>query len=385
MDHITQVTDKLSAYYTEDEAFPNCLYLYGLKSVGKSLCLQKFLDSSQDWLCSVVVHAQECYTSKILFDTIINSLNGHKLSKASNYANYAKVDSIEDFLKELTSLDTGKSYLIAIENAEKLRDMEFNILPVFCKLQEFTGLNISCVFVSHVAFEKFGAASTTNIIHVSNYTKNDIIEIFSSKYPQVHNKIDEQIKNDKSINLGEKTRQRAIITSMDEEFYRNYLNIFLNVFFKACRDITELEFLVNKCYKSYYAPVISGEIKPNDITNLWRNITKLLKVSFNTSHMRIENITDMSKKTYDDWSMMEEAPNCQSTVRAFAQTLELPYYAKYLIIASFLASHNDAKSDKRLFMKHHGKEKKRQKKAKVRTTDKRKLPLIFIFFFFEGF
>lgn len=365
MDRIRRVTDQLSAYYSEDEAFPNCLYLFGLKSVGKSICLQKFLESSRDWLCSVVVHAQECYISKILFDTIINSLNGHELSKANGYANYTKIDSIEDFLKELSSLDPRKSYLLAIENAEKLRDMEFNILPVFSKLQEFTGLNISCVFVSHMAFEKLGAAATTVTIHVPNYTKNDLIEIFLSNYPQVHNIIDEQIKSDQSINPGEKMRQCAIVQSMDEEFYRNYLNIFLNVFFKACRDITELEFLANKCYKSYYAPVISGEIKHNDITHLWRNVTKLLKVSFNTSHMRIENITatDLAKKTDDDRSMMA-APDSQN-VRAFAQTLELPYYAKYLLIASFLASHNDAKSDKRLFMKHHGKEKKRQKKAKV--------------------
>lgn len=383
MNRTTQVIDQLSAYYSEDEAFPNCLYLFGLKSVGKTFCLHKFLDSSRDWLCSVVVHAQECYTNKILFDTIVNSLNGHKLSKASNYVNYAKVDSIDDFLKELSSLDAGKSYLIAIENAEKLRDMEFNMLPVFWKLQEFTGLNISCVFVSHIAFEKLGAAPTTAIIQVPNYTKNDLIEIFSNNYPQVRQKINEKVECDESIDLEEKMRKRAIVQSMDEEFYRNFLNIFLNVFFKACRDIIELEFLANKCYKSYYAPVINGEIKYNDITNLWRNITKLLKVSFNTSHMRIENITDMSKKTDDDWSMMEAAPNCQSSVRAFAQTLELPYYAKYLLIASFLASHNDAKSDKRLFMKHHGKEKKRQKKAKVRTTDNlRKHSLIFIFFLF---
>jgi origin recognition complex subunit 5 len=42
-----------------------------------------------------------------------------------------------------------------------------------------------------------------------------------------------------------------------------------------------------------------------------------------------------------------------------ARKLELPYYAKYLLIAGFLASHNAAKEDKRLFMKFHGKQRKR--------------------------
>lgn len=41
------------------------------------------------------------------------------------------------------------------------------------------------------------------------------------------------------------------------------------------------------------------------------------------------------------------------------QQLELPFYAKYLLIAAYLASHNDAKLDKRLFMKNHGKKRKR--------------------------
>lgn len=41
------------------------------------------------------------------------------------------------------------------------------------------------------------------------------------------------------------------------------------------------------------------------------------------------------------------------------QSLDLPYYAKYFLIAAFLASYNSPKDDKRLFVKNHGKKKKR--------------------------
>lgn len=58
-----------------------------------------------------------------------------------------------------------------------------------------------------------------------------------------------------------------------------------------------------------------------------------------------------------------------TTNRIYSKQFELPYYAKYLLIASYLASHIDAKSDKRLFMKNHGKQRKRKQtiaaKAKV--------------------
>jgi origin recognition complex subunit 5 len=362
------VVKKLSSFYTKEEQFPNCLYLFGQKSVGKSLCLGSFLNSSSDWVKSVEVQAAECYVNKILFETIINAFSGHKPSNDNNYAPSAvKIDSIEDFLNELSVMDTEMSYIIAVENAEKLRDMECNILPVFMKLQELTGLNISCIFLSHIALEKYGMADMIKI-HVPDHTKADLIEIFASKFNEISQKTIKNIEKNQALTDIERETQIELAGKLDEDFYRNYLNIFLNVFYKACRDITELQFLANKCYPPYYAPVLSGEIKFNDVTNLWRNITKLMKVSLNTSYMRIENLSanDMSLKPREfEEHVTTPADAVKNTIRAFAQTLELPYYAKYLLIASFLASHNDSKTDKRLFMKHHGKERKRIKKAKV--------------------
>ena len=38
--------------------------------------------------------------------------------------------------------------------------------------------------------------------------------------------------------------------------------------------------------------------------------------------------------------------------------VELPFHSKFLLIAAYLASYNPAKSDKRFFVKHHGKQRK---------------------------
>lgn len=38
--------------------------------------------------------------------------------------------------------------------------------------------------------------------------------------------------------------------------------------------------------------------------------------------------------------------------------VELPYYSKFLLIAAYLASYNPARTDRRFFLKHHGKMKK---------------------------
>lgn len=57
-----------------------------------------------------------------------------------------------------------------------------------------------------------------------------------------------------------------------------------------------------------------------------------------------------------------------SSTKAEVQKLELPYYTKYLLIAAYLASHNDAKIDKRLFVKNHGKQKKRVQNIRAKAT-----------------
>ena len=155
--------------------------------------------------------------------------------------------------------------------------------------------------------------------------------------------------------------------------YSKYGNIFLNVFYKACRDLKELRFLSRKCYHTYYTPVLSGEFKKTDVSNLWRNINKTLKFSLNTIYTRIVNQNNQELVKSGEMTQMEideqqmEKLDKQQTMKQFAQNLELPFYAKYLIIAAFLASHNEAKSDKRLFMKHHGKEKKRLQKIRAQS------------------
>jgi hypothetical protein len=39
-------------------------------------------------------------------------------------------------------------------------------------------------------------------------------------------------------------------------------------------------------------------------------------------------------------------------------SVELPFYSKFLMIAAYLASYNPQKTDKRFFVKHHGKQRK---------------------------
>uniref|UniRef100_A0A8D8AEZ3 Origin recognition complex subunit 5 n=1 Tax=Culex pipiens TaxID=7175 RepID=A0A8D8AEZ3_CULPI len=135
------------------------------------------------------------------------------------------------------------------------------------------------------------------------------------------------------------------------DFYENYLNIFLNVFFKVCRDLKELQLVALECFHKYCEPVLDGTTAADDVTRLWRNISKTMKLALGTIYMRMENVNQelLRPITVDDQTSSESVEQMQ-TMKRLVQTLELPFYAKFLLIAAYLASHNAAKEDKRLFM-----------------------------------
>ena len=347
-------------YYAYGDNFPQAIYFYGHTSTGKSVILSSFLQLIE--VKYVFINCIECYTVKILFESIINKFRDHVLSSENNYSSYKKIDCMMDFVSELLDLQ-GDNYVIVMENAEKLRDMDMNIFPTLLRLQEFTGLNISTIFVSSISFDKFyiktGIQEVIKVL-APEYTKNEIVKILMADFPKMLKLMKDSVQNS-PISDEDIKKRLQIIAGLNKDFYENYLGIFLNVFFKVCRDLKELQTVAQDCFKKYYEPVLDGTIAPNDVTKLWKHIAKTMKSALNTIYMRMgfENEID------------ENSEEVQ-TLKKMAQSLELPYYAKYLLVAAYLASHNAAKEDKRLFMKNHGKQKKRMQtvNAKAKVSEK---------------
>lgn len=327
----------------KNEDYPEAIYLFGISGTGKSVVLKEFLTKIE---CKYVfINCIECYSYNILFETILNELFGHKLCAENNYSPYVKCSNMKSFLMEISKLDEGNSYVIVLEQAEKLRDMEYNILPIFLRLQEMTNLNICCVLVGMVSWEKFlPKTGLTDVltIHVPQYTKDNLFEILMANFATVNEIIRKQVLGDE--------KKLQIQESLDSEFYNKYLTILLQIFFPVCRDLNELKRIARDCFPKFCEPVLDGTISKTDINKLWKNITETFLTTLKSVYVRINEPAFMKNN---------------STV----QRLELPYYAKFLLIASFLASYNGVKDDKRLFMKYHGKKRKRvqdiNNKAKV--------------------
>jgi origin recognition complex subunit 5 len=62
-------------------------------------------------------------------------------------------------------------------------------------------------------------------------------------------------------------------------------------------------------------------------------------------------------------------PSLLSSSAPYVLSFDLPYYAKFVLIAAYLASYNPAKADRRLFVKNHGKERKKKRKPQKKQAE----------------
>ncbi|CAB3229354.1 unnamed protein product [Arctia plantaginis] len=164
------------------------------------------------------------------------------------------------------------------------------------------------------------------------------------------------------------------------ELFANFLNAFLSVFYRPCRDLIELQHMALVNFSKYSEPIIKKEIQATDLTKLWRHIAPVLKSNLELLYLRISDAKPMKPSPGKENNTSELIPqNFANTLKdeltstkTFAQSFELPYYAKFLLIAAYLASYNPPKEDKRLFMKNHGKQRKRlqQVRAKAKISER---------------
>ncbi|XP_052281401.1 origin recognition complex subunit 5-like isoform X2 [Dreissena polymorpha] len=325
---------------------PPALFLYGHTSTGKSLVLGSILKSSQ--VLHVIVNCVECYSQRFLFEHVLNAIRADGAAILDT-STLIKCDNMSDFVRLLQQevvakkLDMQTVYIV-LDKAERLRDMEQNILPAFLRLQELTGLNLCTILVSEIVWEKyrFGTGFLEPlVIQFPDYSKDELVEIICHDRPEDY----------------------------PEGFYNMYVNLVLNIFYYACRNLKELRHLVTLNFKTYVQPINSGEATMGDTKKLWKHIEPHLKKALCTLYLR-----EVSSSQWERYQQeIETADNVGLQGLTHRSHVELPYYSKYLLIAAYLASYNPAKSDRKFFAKNSGKVNKKvqlnQAKKKDRTSN----------------
>ncbi|VEL14729.1 unnamed protein product [Protopolystoma xenopodis] len=91
--------------------------------------------------------------------------------------------------------------------------------------------------------------------------------------------------------------------------------------------------------------IINGVVAPDDEWGHWRHAQPILKRSLSTLYMRLQPLSGVASDVKGE-SLFGERFNFQTSLN-----LELPYYSRFLLIASYLASYNPRSADKKFFEK----------------------------------
>ncbi|CAF4860680.1 unnamed protein product [Pieris macdunnoughi] len=356
----SQLNDLVELLGDNGETLPCSIFISGSLATGKTLCVNTVLDYLN--LKYVLIDCIECYSAKIMFEEILR-IQGDQGTKC---------DTLSDLINNLNRLSDKIKYdpiVLVFDRAERLRCMDHSIISAFLRLRELCCLNICTIFISQLVYDNFyfkmGVREPIQL-YFPNYTKEELLKIILLKHDAFVYYLKHNYEIDSDINQ----------ELEKPELFANFLNAFLSVFYRPCRDLIELQHMAKVNFVKYCEPIIKKEINASDLSKLWRHIAPILKTSLELLYLRIstQNTTEISNDKENDIQ-----PNCDFentlqllSTKTFAQSFELPYYAKFLLIAAYLASYNPPKEDKRLFMKNHGKQRKRlqQVRAKAKITEK---------------
>ncbi|XP_070361733.1 origin recognition complex subunit 5 isoform X8 [Equus asinus] len=337
-------------------SFPS-IFIYGHTASGKTYVTQTLLKTLE--LPHVFVNCVECFTLRLLLEQILNKLN-HLSSSEDACPTHITCETFNDFVclfKQVTKAESLKDQTVYIppervsgmllplplrgpqttlqkpvikevlDKAEYLRDMEANLLPGFLRLQELTDRNVTVILLSEIVWEKFRPNTgcfEPFVLYFPDYSIGNLQKILSHDHPPEYS----------------------------ADFYAAYINILLGVFYTVCRDLKELRHLAVLNFPKYCEPVVKGEASERDTRKLWRNVEPHLKKAMQTVYLREISSSQWEKIQKDDTD-----PGQLKGLSAYTH-VELPYYSKFILIAAYLASYNPARTDKRFFLKHHGKIKK---------------------------
>jgi len=250
-----------------------------------------------------------------------------------------KCDNICDFVSYLRKeLSPRKVYVILFEESERFRDVDLYYTQVFTRLQELTGCNISVIWESRIGWPRFlpcRGLPDPIIIHFPQYSKSELTKLLTVELP-----------GDQSA-----------------EFKKDYITMVLSIFHLVTRSLIELSHICCLNYGDYCLPVIKGECSPEDSQKLWFNVEKQLYKCLSTVHLRevaSQQILDIHRQNeLEQQAKSDSGTGTTNTLGPGARLkVELPYYSKFLLVSAYLASYNPQKTDKRFFVKHHGKQRK---------------------------
>ncbi|KAG0322196.1 Origin recognition complex subunit 5 [Linnemannia gamsii] len=302
-----------------------------------------------------------------------NPLEWNKCENVNEFVEWCrKICDTKDEIDEVEMSDSQRTgpgsskhrnetrYLI-LDRAERLRDTAPTLIPVLMRLQELTGRNICVILITTIVWEKFRSKTggyEPIVLNFPQYTKSETIAILRRDLPE-----------------GE-----------DEDLFMRFVDLVYDVFQRNCKDLNEIRHLVALLFPLYVKPVKEGKIQKHEGLKLHRHIQAYFVEAMDKLYLREISSTEWSDRTLSAASgslsggsgtgaggHVSGAPGgdrALTTALDVQNVFDLPYYTKFILIASFLASYNPPRLDMRYFAKVSNQGGKMTKRSKIAAAKK---------------
>ncbi|XP_054707755.1 origin recognition complex subunit 5-like [Uloborus diversus] len=307
------------------------LFIYGHTSTGKTMLVTRIMQGFN--LSHVWINCHVACSSQLVLKAIVRELSdGDSKIKALTFCDLVQ------FLKR-TLKDRSETTYFIFDDVDVLRKEDAFLLTSLLKLQDLTGVNVCSIFISQLPWEKFRNQIISFhpiCLYFPNYTKEQICEILSQDCPPDYQK----------------------------NFYNGYISVIMKTFYTVTRNLSELRHLAQTYFGKYCEPISQDPDYEISSLKLWKNIEPTLREAMHSVYLReISGTTSNCKSSSVKQVTTIGTEKASSTM--YCVTRQLPFYSKFLLIASYFASYNPPKTDLKHFVRNQGKQRKKKVSRKI--------------------
>ncbi|KAH8107296.1 origin recognition complex subunit 5 C-terminus-domain-containing protein, partial [Phellopilus nigrolimitatus] len=341
-------------------------------------------ENSSERFAFAFVDCVACFTQRLIFDTILNSLANFWEPRPEENANDTlagqRSDSLDGFLESIRMLSSDpfpitsgseilsgpSKFALVFERAERLKEIQSKLVIPLTRLQELTGRDITTIFLAEIEWEHLtplpGLFPDPYRIVIETLSKDETVDLICESFP-----------HDSAFDF------TASCNPSLRPLFVHFVETVYNVCAPFTTDLKELEYIVSARWPGFVSPILEDWKRQDDGPYLGpseESRIRLMRLFSSSLTNAVESLYPRNLNA-SDWSESNSFPKGFRLSQALGRqltsttsspdlqvaTLKLSSMSMFIILASFLASYNPAKTDYRMFGRGADERSKRKRKG----------------------
>jgi origin recognition complex subunit 5 len=322
----------LNGFISSDlESLAGLVIVHGYKSVGKTYCVRSFL--TEIGLNYTIVRCDECINRKILLQRCLKNFMIDSKVPSSEWGNQRIGDygeNVSSFIAGIETFvrDTGYNtpHVFVLDRLDQCMEPCNELFPAIARFKEHSRIqNVSFIIITSSDDPKEIVTDAVPHIFFAKYQESQIIEILQSSTPYQF-----------EVDTLDQSPAKA-------DFWKQYSKIIVDLYYPFTGpDLNLLFEICHKLWPVIIQPVLDGKYKLEEFIKIYKE---------NQQIFTNEDVISNS-------SVLEYTTGKEEVSVQIENVDDLPLHSKFILIASYLASFNEPRTDLHFFSKMNMKKKK---------------------------